>query len=332
MNTAKGVARVTLQSPKALSFLAISSSLTISALVIVIRSQILYDDMVILAIVVLLALIVYYQLDWMLGPVEWLAPEVVWRIPVRSPRAALTIDDVPLLARPTAFEDLLDVLKKHEVKATLFVMSGFDLPTAQGGMESKARERCRELLKRAVEEGHELANHMQFDKPAIAMSNQEFDEAFLHCDTLLAELVGGKDAWLGRQCRWFRPASAMWNQHMLKVAEEHGYTTVISNCYPHDVAAVTRHFNAGYLQRRVRPGAVIVVHDRWHTPATLDKALPLIAEKGIELVTLSRLQEVADAENEAFAKLMREFQIPGMRAFPGVQVPPKRGTTKSRGQ
>ena len=31
---------------------------------------------------------------------------------------------------------------------------------------------------------------------------------------------------------------------------------------------------------RVRPGAIIVVHDRWHTAATLRKALPAILKSG----------------------------------------------------
>jgi len=144
-----------------------------------------------------------------------------------------------------------------------------------------------------------LGNHLQFDKPAIAMTDEDFDNAFFHCNNLLAELAGGKEAWQERPKRWFRPASALWNKRILEVARFHGYTTVISNCYPHDVAAVTRHINAAYLAKRVRSGAVVVVHDRWHTPATLDKALPLIAARGIKLGTLSELHAAAEEDEEA---------------------------------
>merc|ERR1719491_1509968 len=127
------------------------------------------------------------------------------------------------------------------------------------------------------------------------MTPKDFDKAFLHCDELISGIYG-KEAWKARAKHWFRPASALWNRHILSTATEKGYTTVIANCFPHDVAAPSRHVNHIYLGQRARPGSVIVVHDRWHTPTTLDKALPKIAKRGVKLGTLSDLQSVADAE------------------------------------
>merc|ERR1712217_231652 len=117
------------------------------------------------------------------------------------------------------------------------------------------------------------------------MAPEEFDAAFAHCDQLISE-IHGKEEWKQRPKHWFRPASALWNRHILSTAAAKGYTTAISNCFPHDVAAVTRHINHTYLGCRVRPGAIVVVHDRWHTPNTLDRALPKIARRGIKLGTL----------------------------------------------
>jgi len=91
----------------------------------------------------------------------------------------------------------------------------------------------------------------------------------------------------------------MWNSHILRRAREKGYTTVIANCYPHDVASVTRRLNARYLKWRVRPGAVVIVHDRWHTPETLRQALPYIKSQGLRLGTLSALQAAADSDATA---------------------------------
>lgn len=296
MNTLRGVARKTASSPKLLLQVTATVGAVVAGLVGVARSEALFDDVLIVLLVVILAKIVYLQSDWALPPVEKLNPEVVWRIPVRAARAALTIDDVPLLKDPTRLEEILDVLKANGVRATFFVMSGYEAAEADGGLLAEARERCRRLLERAVAEGHEMANHLMFDYPAIAMPPEDFERAFRHCDDLLAALHGGEAAWRARPRRWFRPPSAMWSRHMLAVAREKGYTTVIANCYPHDVAAVTRHINPIYLSQRVRPGAVIVLHDRWHTHATLAKALPLIAKRGVQLGTLSELQAAADAE------------------------------------
>lgn len=56
---------------------------------------------------------------------------------------------------------------------------------------------------------------------------------------------------------------------MLDWCDARGYACVLGNCYPHDPLAATRLVNAAYLRRRVRPGAIVILHDRWHTPATL---------------------------------------------------------------
>lgn len=271
------------------------SSVTVFTLVSVLvwsvgTSHTVFDDIVIVAVVVLLAVAIYLQSSWLMPMAERMNDKVVWRIPTTEPVAALTIDDVPLFDKPSVLENILDVLKLNKVTATFMVMSGFDLPEASGGMDDKSRQRCRNLLKRAVAEGHELANHLQFDKPAISMSNEQFDEAFLHCDKLIAELSG--ESFRSRSKRWFRPASAVWNAHMLQVAEEHGYTAVIGNCHPFDAADASRHLNSTFLKARVKRGCIVIVHDRWHTPKTLEKALPIIAEH-TKLVTLSELQGIA---------------------------------------
>mmetsp|Transcript_115137 Transcript_115137/g.360235 ORF Transcript_115137/g.360235 Transcript_115137/m.360235 type:complete len:325 (-) Transcript_115137:121-1095(-) len=303
MNTTKGVVQAIARSPTALASTAVVVSSTAAVLFLIFRSQTFVDDAVLLLVLLQLLAIVYLQPDFMLGPIERMAPEVVWRIPTQLPMAALTIDDLPLLDKPTSFEEILDVLAKHKVRATLFVMSGFaDLREEDGGMEPSAQRHNLELLQRAAAEGHELANHLQFDKPAIAMTNKDFDHAFLHCDSLLAELAGGRVAWQERPKRWFRPASAMWSKHMLKTAQLHGYTTVICNCFPFDPAPITRFVNAAYLACRVRAGAVVVLHDRWHTPATLDKALPRIAAQGIKLCTLSELHSAVVGDSCSYGQ------------------------------
>lgn len=294
MNTAKAVAKSILASPSALAGVAAATGAAVIVVASALRSVTLLDDLALVLFVGWVAKVVYLQPDYVLQVVERFLP-VVFRIPIQEPRAALTIDDVPLLAKPTKFEEILDVLKKHGVTATLFIMSGFALPPEEGGMQKEQREHCLELLRRAVAEGHELGNHLQFDKPAIVMTPEDFDIAFMHCDQLISG-IHGKEAWKERQKHWFRPASALWNRHILATANAKGYTTVIANCFPHDVADVSRHVNHTYLGQRARPGAVIVVHDRWHTPDTLDKALPKIAKRGIKLGTLSALQAAADAE------------------------------------
>jgi len=284
----------------------------------------LLDDILLYAFVFWALKVVYLQNDYMLRLVEFLVPAVVWRIPVQEQRAALTIDDVPLLKDLSHLEAILDVLKRHDVTATFFIMSGFTLPLEEGGLPPLERDRCLALLRRAVAEGHELGNHLQFDTPAFVQSPEAFDAAFLHCDELLAELVG-REEWRTRRRRWFRPASGLWNRHILAAAAARGYTTVLGNCFPHDVAAATRCLNAPYLAQRARRGSILLVHDRWHTPATLDQALPQLAARvpRLRLGTLSALQAAADSEASCDHFLSAEGrELRGLASLAACSSPP----------
>eukprot|EP00930_Biecheleria_cincta_P065050 TRINITY_DN50745_c0_g1_i1.p1 TRINITY_DN50745_c0_g1~~TRINITY_DN50745_c0_g1_i1.p1 ORF type:complete len:306 (+),score=46.93 TRINITY_DN50745_c0_g1_i1:74-991(+) len=298
MDTVRGISAKLISSPRALGTLIAICFLIMVFTYFVISSNTCFDDLAVALLLLVFLVEFYLQHDWFIIAAEKVLcpPDVLCRIPVRRRLAALTIDDIPCLKNPTKLDELLEVLRKNKVKATLFIMSGFDMEPELGGMESKARARYRELLRQAAAEGHELANHLQFDRPAIAMEPEEFDHAFDHCDALISELSGGSAAWKAKPWRWFRPASALWNKHMLLRARKKGYTTAIASCYPHDVASISRFFNSYYLQSRVRPGAIIIVHDRWHTPMTLATALPAILSTGMELGTLSDLHAAHDAE------------------------------------
>ncbi|CAJ1336342.1 unnamed protein product, partial [Effrenium voratum] len=181
MKTVRGVARVAAKSPSARR-LVVSVLLCSGAVLYAMRRS---GTLWVLALLLGISLEeIYLMRDWMVDMVARRlgCPDVVFRRPLQQPLAALTIDDVPQLDRPSVLEDILDVLKEHKVRATLMVMSGFDLPKDQGGPDPAVRQRYKALLSRAVSEGHELGNHLQFDRPAIAMPPEEFEQAFDHCD------------------------------------------------------------------------------------------------------------------------------------------------------
>jgi len=74
---------------------------------------------------------------------------------------------------------------------------------------------------------------------------------------------------------------------MLDFTSSMGYTAVLTNVYPITelplprlgLSAFGAWITAVYMRYRARPGAVLLVHDRWHTPATLRNALPHIVAK-----------------------------------------------------
>ena len=224
----------------------------------------------------------FLQLDLHVKLLELVEPRVRWRCTsreaLRRGLIGLTIDDVPLLKAPSHLEEILDVLKEHQSRATLMVMSGFT--TA----DEATRSRGEALLARAVAEGHELGNHHMYDEPAFALPAGEMETKFIHCHELLKRLQPRAGP------RWHRPASGVWTSQMLALQEAAGYeAAVMANLFPHDTAAGLTWLHRWLLTARARPGAVALVHDRPYTPETLRVALPRIRVKGLHCVTLSEL-------------------------------------------
>ncbi|KAH8064189.1 acetyl-CoA transmembrane transporter [Aureococcus anophagefferens] len=195
---------------------------------------------------------VYLQPTFATDLVERHEPRVLWRARTKRPVAALTIDDVPNYGA-SRLEEILSILREHGARATLFVMSACleDAPDA-----------LKAALAAAVGEGLvELGNHGAYDEPAVALADADFVAKHDHCDAAIRRLQ--------EATTWFRPGSGLVDRRVLAWAEARGYRVVLGNCYPHDPLDATRFVNASYLRRRVRPGCVVILHDRWHTPATL---------------------------------------------------------------
>ncbi|KAH8063490.1 acetyl-CoA transmembrane transporter [Aureococcus anophagefferens] len=191
------------------------------------------------------------------------------------PVAALTIDDVPNYGA-SRLEEILSILREHGARATLFVMSACleDAPDA-----------LKAALAAAVGEGLvELGNHGAYDEPAVALADADFVAKHDHCDAAIRRLQ--------EATTWFRPGSGLVDRRVLAWAEARGYRVVLGNCYPHDPLDATRFVNASYLRRRVRPGCVVILHDRWHTPATLRAYFA--NAPAIRLTTLTEAFALAD--------------------------------------
>lgn len=76
------------------------------------------------------------------------------------PFVALTIDDGPC---PQNTALLLDILKENEATATFFIIGDH---VAQCDQDE---DYGRQLLRRMVEEGHELGNHTWHDRASIGL-------------------------------------------------------------------------------------------------------------------------------------------------------------------
>lgn len=187
---------------------------------------------------------------------------------VAGSRVALTIDDGPD-ARTTP--RILDVLERHEARATFFLTAG----RVPGNGE---------VVERIIAEDHEIGNHMVADRPSIDLRPRAFERRLQEAEDILSR-------W--QAPRWFRPASGWYDETMLRVAERHGYRTALGRVYPFDAMLEAPALAARLIRWRAEPGEIIVLHDTgWRgraTARTLERVLPLLEARGLEVVTLSEL-------------------------------------------
>lgn len=143
-------------------------------------------------------------------------------------------------------EPILDALKKHNAKATFFVVGHF-LETAP------------EMAKRMVEEGHAVGNHTyhHLDMPTIS-DEETFRKEMDDVADLFQEITGTELS------SYYRPPQGKCNVENLNMAHELGYKTIFwSLAYVDwDQDNQPSHGEAfDKLTTRVHPGAVVLLHN-----------------------------------------------------------------------
>jgi peptidoglycan/xylan/chitin deacetylase (PgdA/CDA1 family) len=214
--------------------------------------------------------VVLFQPEWLFNTLGEQSPHVLYSVQTEDKLVALTIDDGPDADHTSS---ILDLLKEYDAKATFFLIAG-RVP----GNE--------DLVRRMIEERHEIANHLMADEPSIRLEDAEFERQLIEAHALLSDFG---------QLRWFRPGSGWYNSQMIATAAEHGYQTVLGSVYPYDPQVGSAWFSARYVLWKVRPGSIVVLHDGGRrgerTLKALATILPELRQRGFKMVTLSDLYD-----------------------------------------
>ena len=206
---------------------------------------------------------------------RWIVPQIARRFPgclytvnTSAPVVALTIDDGP---DPTTTPALLRELAEHSAHATFFLISSH-----MAGADS--------LVAAMVAEGHEIGNHLTRDEPSIALALQAFDSTLIEAGEKLSQFG---------PVRWTRPGGGRYNRDMVAAMGRQGYRCALGSVYPYDAEIPSSRFSSAFLLAHARPGAIIVLHDRGgrgrRTVEALHRALPVLQQRGLRVVTLSEL-------------------------------------------
>lgn len=170
---------------------------------------------------------------------------------------------------------ILEVLKKHEVKAAFFLVGNY--------MEQNA-----ELVKQMVQEGHIVGNHTYHHYDMSKLSDmQSFREELESLETLYTQVTGQT------MLKYYRPPQGIYSEENLKMAKELGYKTVfwslayvdwLNDQQPTSEQAFSK------LIPRIHNGAVVLLHSTSETNARiLDDLLTRWKELGYRFGTIEEL-------------------------------------------
>ncbi|MEU3997339.1 MULTISPECIES: polysaccharide deacetylase family protein [Streptomyces] len=219
------------------------------------------------------------------GPVIDARAGATQSLSVPDHRLVLTFDDGP---DPEWTPKVLDVLKKHDAHAVFFVT---------GTMAS----RYPDLVKRMVDEGHEIGLHT-FNHPDLALQSTKRIDWELSQNQLA--ITGAA----GIRTSLFRPPyssfSAAMDNESWPVTEyigSRGYLTVVNNTDSED----WKRPGVAEIIRRATPhggkGAIVLMHDsggdRSQTVAALDTFLPDLKAKGYEFDNLTEALDAPSAHS-----------------------------------
>lgn len=167
--------------------------------------------------------------------------------PMRPGELALTFDDGP---NATWTPKLLDLLAKHELHATFFLLGG------------RATDQP-ELVRRTSAAGHLIGNH-SWSHPNLARSSPEvIREQLTRTQDMLAQI-------LGAPVKFFRPPYGARRPAVFRIAREMGLTVVLWNAMTSDWSDPSVDRIANQLtvmierQRQWGRAANIVLHDGGH--------------------------------------------------------------------
>jgi peptidoglycan/xylan/chitin deacetylase (PgdA/CDA1 family) len=191
---------------------------------------------------------------------------------VDGPYIALTFDDGP---SATLTPKLLDLLAAHHIKATFFVIG-----------ENVAEHP--EIVARAAQEGHEIANHSWSHPNFGKMSDESVRRQLQQTDDAIKNATGKRPTLMRPPYGSITAREKRW------IHAEFGYDIILWDVDPYDWKRPGPAVVRNRILKETRPGSIVLSHDIH--PGTIE-AMPStfdeLEAKGFKFVTVAELIRMA---------------------------------------
>ena len=178
----------------------------------------------------------------------------------------LTFDDGP---SPDYTPQVLDVLARHDARATFFVVGSL-------------AQAYPDIIERIAAEGHTIANHTWNHEDLAGLSRAAFDETISRTQMVLGDLA----------VPCLRPPYGSIDAFTRDWASDHGLSLLMWDASPSDWLRPPAEEIADYIVKWARPGVVLLMHDgggdRSTTVQGLDMALERLADRGLRYEPVCR--------------------------------------------
>lgn len=168
---------------------------------------------------------------------------------------------------------ILDTLKKHKVPAAFFVTGSYV-------------KKNPDLIKRMHAEGHIIGNHSDTHPSMPSISNEQIVKELNTVEKQVQEITKGK-------MHFFRPPRGEFNQRVLDVADQEGYSSIFwSMAYRDWLVDDQPGQEAAYnfVTKNIHNGAIILLHavSKSNTDA-LDTIIKELKDRGYTFTSLQKL-------------------------------------------